>query len=97
MPQYLILADDYKDAYAIDRRLAVREAHLARMSVEKAKGNFVTGGAKLDDEGKMIGSMLVINAATEDDARQWVQADPYITGKVWEKVEFLPFKVATVY
>jgi len=96
MPQFLILASDYTDAYALERRLSVRPEHLSRMGVEKADGNLVIGGAKLDDNGNMVGSMLVINADSIAAARQWAQVDPYVTGKVWEKVEVLLFKVAEI-
>jgi uncharacterized protein YciI len=96
MPQYLILANDFTDDDAINRRLAVRQAHLDRMGVTKADGGFVIGGAKLDETGKMIGSMIVINAETEEAAREWAQNDPYITGNVWETVDIQPFRVANV-
>lgn len=96
MPQFLILANDYTDAYALERRLAIRPQHVGRMAVEKASGNFVFGGAKLGDDGNMVGSMLVINADSVAAARQWAQQDPYVTGKVWESVEVLPFSVAEI-
>jgi uncharacterized protein YciI len=48
MSQFLILADDYKDPDALSRRLSVREAHLQRMREERAKGNFIIGGAKIE-------------------------------------------------
>ena len=96
MPQYLILANDYTDADALTRRLAVRQAHLDRMGVTKAEGGFVIAGAKLNEEGKMIGSMIVINAETEEAAREWAQNDPYLKGKVWETVDIQPFRVANV-
>ena len=96
MPQFLILANDYTDAYVLERRLAIRPQHVERMAVEKAAGNFVFGGAKLGDDGNMIGSMLVINADSVAAARQWAQQDPYVTEKVWESVEVLPFRVAEI-
>jgi uncharacterized protein YciI len=94
MPQYLVLADDHTDAETINRRLFVRGAHLTRLSTEKARGRFIFGGAKLSAEGKMIGSMLVINAENETAAREWLQADPYTQGRVWQSVQVLLFKVA---
>jgi len=66
------------------------------MREEREKGNFESGGAKLDPAGKMIGSMLVINAENEQAAWQWLEKDPYVTGRVWEKIEVLPFKLADV-
>lgn len=96
MPQFLILADDYKDADALSRRLSVREEHLKRMRKEKTEGRFVIGGAKLNEQGNMHGSMLVVQLENEETARRWVNADPYVTGKVWEKIEILPFRIADV-
>lgn len=96
MPQFLILAKDYTDAEALQRRLAVREAHLNRMRVEKAAGRFIIGGAKLNNEGHMYGSMLVVQLENKEAVKQWINEDPYITGKVWEHVEILPFKIAEV-
>jgi uncharacterized protein YciI len=95
MPQFLILADDYKDAEALNRRLSVREHHLKRMQSEKAEGRFVIGGAKLN-EGKMVGSMLVVNLDDEEAVKKWINIDPYITGKVWENVQILPFRIAEI-
>jgi len=96
MPQFLILADDFKDPDALNRRLAVRTQHLIRMREEKIKGNFIIGGAKLNDLGNMHGSMLVVQLEDEASVKRWIDEDPYITGKVWEHVEILPFKVAEV-
>jgi uncharacterized protein YciI len=95
MAQFLILADDYKDAEALNRRLSVREDHLKRMKTEKAEGRFVVGGAKLN-EGKMVGSMLVVNLDDEETVRNWIEIDPYVTGKVWENIQVVPFKIADV-
>lgn len=96
MPQFLVLADDYKDANALSRRLHVRETHLARMRVEKAAGKFIVGGAKLDDEKRMVGSMLVVDLPNIAEVETWLNEDVYVTEKVWEKIEILPFKIAEV-
>ena len=96
MPQFLILAQEYKDADALSRRLSVREAHLKRVRAEKAEGRCIIGGAKLNEKGNMHGSMLVVQLQNEEVARQWVSEDPYVTGKVWEHIEILPFRVAEV-
>ena len=44
----------------------------------------------------MYGSMLVVQLENEDAVKRWINEDPYITGKVWEHVEILPFKIAEV-
>ena len=96
MPQFLILANDYKDADALSRRLSVREEHLKRVRKDKVVGKFIFGGAKLSPENNMIGSMLVVEFENEEAVKQWVNQDPYVTGKVWEDIQIIPFRIAAV-
>lgn len=96
MPQFVILATDFTDEGALQRRLSIREDHLQRMRVEKLGGKFIFGGAKLNEEGKMFGSMLVVELENIEAVREWILEDPYATGKVWNQVEITPFKVAGV-
>jgi uncharacterized protein YciI len=96
MPQFLILANDYKDAEALQRRLSVRESHLQRMREERVKGKFILGGAKLDESGKMRGSMLLVDLENEEAAWKWTNQDPYVVGKVWEEITITSFRIADV-
>ncbi len=96
MPQYMIAADDFTDEDALERRLLVRDDHLQRMRIEKLKGHFIIGGAKLDSSGKMIGSMLLVEMDNLETLNNWLREDPYVTGKVWDKIEVIPFRVAGV-
>ena len=96
MPQFIIIAQDYKDNEALNRRLAARPAHLERMKEEKAKGVFIIGGAKLNEAGNMFGSMLIVDLPNKEDVEAWVAADPYTTNRVWETVEITPFRIADV-
>jgi uncharacterized protein YciI len=94
--QFLILANDYKDPDALGRRIAVRPQHLKRMEKEKAAGRFIIGGAKLNEQGQMVGSMLVVQLEDEDAVRRWINEDPYLTGKVWDNIEIISFRIAEV-
>ena len=96
MPQFIIIAHDYKDNDALNRRLAARPAHLERMKEEKVKGAFITGGAKLNEAGNMFGSMLIVNLPNKKAVEAWIAADPYVTSNVWETVEITPFRIADV-
>jgi hypothetical protein len=93
---YVIHAYDFTDPKALERRLSARQLHLEGARLLKSKDQFVMGGALLDPEGKMIGSMLVVDFETEEQVQQWLSADPYTTGKVWEKVDIKPFRQADV-
>ncbi len=96
MPQFIIVAQDYTDNEALNRRLAVRPTHMQRMKVEKEKGIFIMGGARLNEEGNMVGSMLIVDLPNQESVTDWVAADPYIAGKVWESVDITPFRIAAV-
>lgn len=84
---FLIVAHDYTDAGALDRRLEVRQAHLDNARHAKDKGQFIAGGAMLDITGKMIGSTLYLRFSSRKDLEVFLSADPYVTGKVWDKIE----------
>lgn len=96
MNQYVITAYDYTDVDALNRRMNVRPHHLDGARELKASGNFITGGAILNDEGKMIGSVMILQFETDEELEAWKQRDPYITQKVWETIDVKPFKVADV-
>jgi uncharacterized protein YciI len=96
MNQYLITAYDYTDTGALQRRMNVRPFHLDGAKKLKENGNFIIGGAMLSDDGKMIGSIMIMQFETEEELEAWKQSEPYITQKIWESVDIKPFRVANV-
>ncbi len=96
MQQYIVIAHDGTDEDALSRRMTVRPSHFVRAKQLKASGNFITGGAILNEQGLMMGSMMVVQFNSEQELKEWMDTEPYITGKVWEKIEVKPFKVADV-
>lgn len=95
--QYLIIAHDGKDEDGISRRKAVREQHLALARQMQQEGKGIIGGAILDDRGNMVGSARVVEFATRSELDEWLKIEPYMTGRVWERVEIFPFRVAEIY
>ena len=96
MNQYLITAYDFTDTEALNRRMAVRPLHLDGARQLRENGNFVIGGAMLNEEGKMIGSVMVLQFNSEEELNAWKQNEPYITQHVWETVDVKPFRVANL-
>lgn len=92
--QFLLIAYDGTDPHALDRRMKVRENHLQGVDILKKTGEFLFGGAILDDGGKMIGSMIVYEYPDRKALDEMLKTEPYITGKVWEKIEIKPFRRA---
>lgn len=96
MKEYVIYAFDGTDAHAFEHRLSVRPAHLKNMSLFKASGNFIYGGAMLDADGKMIGSTVVMRFESKEDLQIYLDSEPYISEKVWQDIKIYPFRLATV-
>src|ERR1700722_16497022 len=96
MPQYVVIAYDGEDADALDRRMAVRQAHLANVAPMVEAGRLKAGGAILDDAGKMIGSVSILDFPDRAELDHWLAPDPYVTGKVWQKIEVMPFRLAVL-
>ena len=94
MKQYLITAYDHTDEGALKRRMDVRPHHLDGAKELRTNNNYIMGGAILDDDGKMIGSVMVLQFETEEELEAWKQREIYITAGVWETVDVKPFRVA---
>jgi uncharacterized protein len=95
--QYLIIAHDAPDETAPERRQAAREQHLASIRRLKNEGRALYGAALLDDSGAMRGSILIVDFSTDEDLRQYLASEPYVTGHVWEQVDVKPCRVPAVF
>ncbi|KAB2927845.1 MAG: YciI family protein [Candidatus Contendobacter sp.] len=93
---YAIIGRDAPNS--LERRLAVRPAHLERANTLLNEGRLILAGPlpAIDspDPGPagFLGSLLVAEFATLDEARAWAEADPYVAAGVWATVETYPFR-----
>jgi uncharacterized protein YciI len=94
--QFLLLAYDRTDDGALDRRMKSRPEHLEKIAIVKKAGEFLCGGAILDDSGNMIGSMILYEVPDRATLDERLRNEPYIYNKVWEKIEIRPFRMAKI-
>jgi uncharacterized protein YciI len=93
--QFIVTGYDGKDEGALDRRMAAREAHLAVAKEMYENQRWLFATAILNDEEKMAGSLIVCDFDSRDDLEsQWLDKEPYVLGKVWEKIEITRAQVA---
>jgi uncharacterized protein YciI len=92
--QFLVVAYDGTDAGAMERRLKVREAHLKSAQEMYDTGKWLYATAILNDDGKMIGSMIVCEFPSRDELEQWLKEEPYVVGNVWQQIEVNRAQVA---
>lgn len=94
--QFQVIGWDGQDDQALGRRMGAREQHLAGLKRLKQAGHIILGGPLLDDQGKMIGSTLFVDFPDRAALDAWLASEPYVTGKVWEKINVWPMKVANI-
>lgn len=93
---YAIIGQDR--AGSLEQRLAVRPAHLERLTALQAEGRLIIGGPfpAIDsaDPGPagFTGSLIVAEFASLEEAQKWADADPYIAAGVYEHVDVKPFR-----
>ena len=93
--QFLVIGKDGRDEKAMERRLAVRQAHLDLGEKMRRLGSRWYGAVLLDDNNKMIGSMAVMDFSSEKELQKWLDQEPYVTGNVWKSVEVIKCNVKT--
>jgi len=95
---FVITAHDGKDGEALNRRMAARPAHIEYIEKGIAAGTHLAGGALLDDEGTMVGSVVIVDYPSIEDVKTKCLAnDPYVTGNVWQEIDVKPFRMSEVF
>ena len=77
---------------ALERRMSVREAHLAYVRENIAMVRLA--GPLLDDAGDMAGSMFVMEAPDRAAVEAFSAADPYVLADLFERVEIRAWRVS---
>jgi len=93
---YTIIGEDIPNS--LEKRLAVRPAHLQRIQALQEEGRLLLAGSHpaIDspDPGPagFSGSLIVAEFESLEAARAWAEADPYTTTGVFAKLTVKPFK-----
>lgn len=93
---YSIIATDA--ANSLEKRLAERPAHLARLTALQAEGRLLLAGPfpAIDniDPGPagFTGSLIVAEFANLEAAQAWAAQDPFSLNGVYQHVEVKPFR-----
>ena len=81
--QFMVRALD--GAGMLEKRMEVRPRHLENM--QKVSEHVICAGGLLDENGKMKGSLLVMDFDGREGLDAYLASEPYILEHVWEKVE----------
>ena len=81
--QYIIKA--YDGEGILDKRMEIRPRHLE--GIERIKEHVICAGGLLDDEGKMKGSVLIMEYESREQLDEYLANEPYVQENVWQKIE----------
>lgn len=93
---FAIIAQDHSGT--LDKRLAARAEHLARLNKLQDEGRLLLAGPfpAIESENPgpagFTGSMIVAEFASLADAEAWAGADPYVAAGVYAEVSVKPFR-----
>lgn len=93
---YVIVAEDTPNS--LDKRLANRPAHLARLTALQNQGRLLLAGPMpaIDsaDPGPagFSGSLIVAEFSNLEEAKAWAAADPFVSAGVYANVVVKPFR-----
>lgn len=93
---YAIISEDKPNS--LEKRLAARPDHLARLTSLKEEGRLLVAGPHpaIDSEDPgpagFTGSLVIAEFDSLESAQSWADADPYIAADVYEKVVVKPYK-----
>ncbi len=95
--QFAIIAYDGEDNKAFERRQSSRDAHLMLAKQMKNAGKLLYAAALINEQGKMHGSIMVLDMPNREEIDKWLKSEPYVINEVWEKIEVKECKVAPIF
>jgi uncharacterized protein YciI len=93
---YAVISQDVENS--LEKRIAVRPAHIERLNILKNEGRLILAGPHpaIDNnepgEAGFTGSLVVAEFDSLADAQAWADADPYLASGAYESVVVKPFK-----
>jgi uncharacterized protein YciI len=94
---YAFISQDIKNS--LEKRLSVRDQHIARLNALKDEGRLIIAGPHpaIDSpdpsDAGFTGSLIVAEFESLKAAQAWSDDDPYIKAGVYKKVVVKPFKL----
>lgn len=92
---YAIISEDVENS--LEKRMLARPAHIKRLHALQNAGLLILAGPHpaIDSvnpgNAGFIGSLIVAEFNSLEEARQWANADPYCEAGVYAKVTVKPF------
>lgn len=96
MPLFVISCTDQEGT--VEKRLATRPQHIARLEQLHAEGRVLTAGAMPKDpsnpQAGFYGSTMILEFDSREALDEWLQDEPFIKEGIYRHVDVKPFNKA---
>lgn len=96
MPFFVVSCTDHEGT--VEKRLATRPQHLARLQQLNDQGRLIVAGAMPKDpsnpQAGFYGSTLIVDFETREALDAWLQDEPFLKEGVYAHIDVKPFNKA---
>nr|WP_315280373.1 YciI family protein [uncultured Acinetobacter sp.] len=96
MPLFVLCCTDREGT--LEKRLATRPAHLARLQQLDAEGRLIVAGAMPKDpnnpQAGFYGSTMIVDFDSREALDAWLQDEPFLKEGVYSHIDVKPFNKA---
>ena len=96
MPLFVISCTDHEGT--LEKRLAVRPQHLARLEQLDAEGRLIVAGAMPKDRNDLAagfyGSTMILDFESGEALDAWLEEEPFLKEGIYAHIDVKPFNKA---
>ena len=96
MPLFVVSCTDQEGT--VEKRLAIRPQHLARLQKLNDEGRLIVAGAMPKDpsnpQAGFYGSTIIVDFDSREDLDTWLEAEPFLKEGVYAQIDVKPFNKA---
>ncbi|MCH7337581.1 YciI family protein [Acinetobacter sp. NIPH 2699] len=96
MPYFVLTCTDREGT--LEKRLATRPQHVARLQKLDDEGRLITAGAHPKDpddlQAGFIGSTIIVEFDSRETLDAWIEEEPFLKEGIYAKIDVKPFNKA---
>lgn len=96
MPLFVVSCTDQEGT--VEKRLAIRPQHLARLQKLNDEGRLIVAGAMPKEPGNpqagFYGSTIIVDFDSREALEEWLQEEPFLKEGVYAHIDIKPFNKA---
>lgn len=96
MPLFVVSCTDHEGT--VEKRLATRPQHIARLQQLNNEGRLIVAGAMPKDpsnpQAGFYGSTIIVDFETREALDTWLQEEPFLKEGVYSHIDVKPFNKA---